>query len=55
MVMDAARLAALLTPAQGWANLLFRRLGLSKFTLESIKSEWEFGFEACGNFRAFGE
>lgn len=53
--MDAAGLAALLTSAQCWANLLSRRLGLSKFTLESIKTEWEFGFEAFGNFRAFGE
>lgn len=52
--MDAAGLAALLTPAQGWANLLYRSLGLSKFTLEPIKTEWEFGFEAVGNSRAFG-
>lgn len=53
--MDVAGLAALLTPAQGWANLLSKRLGLNKFTMESIKTEWEFAFEAFCNFRAFGE
>lgn len=52
MVMDAA---ALLTPAQGWANLLSKRLGLSKFTVECIKTEREFGFEAFCSFRASGE
>lgn len=51
-------LTASLTPVQCWANLLWSILASNKYTLESIKTVCEFGFEAFSNFsssRALGK